>query len=177
MKQLQAKRFKFIDESGINLAMTRSHARAAKGVRAIGSVPKNYGSNVTIIGALSINGLDAVMSIEGATDGEVFSAYLEKVFCPTLRKGDIVIMDNLSVHKADHVRQAIEACGAQLIYLPRYSPDFNPIEQCWSKIKAALRAIGARTTSELDRALTSVIDLISKADARAWFAHCDYPVN
>lgn len=171
------KRFKFIDESGINLALTRLYGRAPRGERAVGSVPQNYGANVTLIGALSPRGLEAPMTVEGATDGEVFSAYVQHVLAPTLKTGDIVVMDNLRAHKVSGIKEAIEECGAQLRYLPPYSPDLSPIEHCWSKLKAALRARGARTRRALERALKRALTTITKADARAWFAHCGYRVN
>lgn len=171
------KRFKFVDESGINLALTRLYGRAPRGERAVGSAPINYGENVTLIGALGSQGLDALLTIAGATDGEVFRAYTERILCPTLAAGDIVIMDNLGAHKVIGIREAIEARGAQLIYLPPYSPDLSPIERCWSKIKAALRTAGARTYRALNRAIKQALDSISESDASAWFAHCGYKVN
>ena len=111
----------------------------------VGAVPQNYGANVTMIAALSRHGVDAVMTIDGATDAEVFRAYVGHVLCPTLVPGDIVIMDNLRAHKVAGIRERIEACGAQLIYLPPYSPDLSPIEPCWSKLKTLLRTAQART--------------------------------
>jgi len=140
-------------------------------------VPKNYGENMTMIGALSISGLDAVMTIEGATTGDVFRIYVERVLCPTLQKGDIVVMDNLGAHKVVGIEEAIAACGAKLIYLPPYSPDFSPIEKCWSKIKTALRAIGARTRRALARAIRKALGNITESDALAWFSHCGYKLN
>jgi transposase len=153
------------------------YGRAPRGERAIGSTPINYGQNVTLIGALGSNGLDALLTIEGATDGKVFRAYTERVLCPTLRAGDIVVMDNLGAHKVSGIREAIEARGARLIYLPPYSPDLSPIERCWSKIKTALRAMGARTRRKLERAIKRALETITEADALAWFAHCGYKLN
>lgn len=170
-------RFKFIDESGVNLAMTRLYGRAPKGERAIGSVPINYGSNLTIIGALGARGVSALMTVDGATDGDVFRVYVGEVLCPTLRRGDIVVMDNLRAHKVSGIREAIEGRGAKLIYLPPYSPDLSPIERCWSKIKTALRAIGARTREALERAIKKALSTITESDALAWFAHCGYKLN
>jgi transposase len=170
-------RFKFIDESGVNLALTRLYGRAPRGERAVGSVPINYGANLTIIGALSRSGLEAVMTVDGATDGEVFRVYVSEVLCPTLRQEDIVVMDNLGAHKVSGIREAIEARGARLIYLPPYSPDLSPIERCWSKIKTRLRAIGARTRQALERAIKEALSTISESDALAWFAHCGYQLN
>lgn len=168
--------YKFVDECGVNLAMTRLYGRAPRGDRAVGSAPVNYGSNITMLGALGISGLDALMTIDGATDGEVFRVYVERILCPTLRVGDIVVMDNLGAHKVAGICEAIEACGARLIYLPPYSPDLNPIEKCWSKIETALRAVGARTRW-LERAINQVLSTITESDALAWVAHCGYEVN
>lgn len=175
--ELVLARCKFIDESGFNLAMTPRYGRAPKGERAVGSVPINYGKNLTLIGALSVNGLEALMTIEGATDGEVFRAYVEQGLCPTLKAGDVVIMDNLGAHKVKGIRAAIESQGAEVIYLPPYSPDLNPIEKCWSKLKQAVRALDARTREALEAAIAKVIETISEADARAWFTHCGYQVT
>jgi transposase len=170
-------RFKFVDESGANIAMTRLFGRAARGTRVQDAIPKNHGSNVTILGALSCDGLDAVMTIDGPTDAAVFRAYVGEVLAPTLTPGDIVVMDNLGAHKVKGIQQAIEAAGARLLYLPPYSPDWSPIEPCWSKLKTYLRAVKARTREALDEALTSAIDLITGTDARGWFAHCGYALR
>ena len=157
--------------------MTPLYGRAPRGERAIGSVPQNYGENLTLIGALSVGGLQALMTVDGATDGEVFGAYVEQVLCPTLEAGDVVVMDNLGAHKVRGIREAIEATGATVLYLPPYSPDWNPIEKCWSKLKAALRSIGARSREALEEAIAKVIKTVSKADALGWFTHCGYLVN
>jgi transposase len=174
---LDLHRVKFIDESGINLAMTRLYGRAPRGARVLGSAPQNYGPNVTLLGALSCTGLEAVMMIEGATDSDVFRAYVREVLCPTLCEGDIVIADNLSAHKAAGVQEAIAATGARMLYLPPYSPDLNPIEQCWSKIKAFLRAAKARTREALDTAVACALATVTESDARAWFAHSGYVLH
>lgn len=174
---LDLERFKFVDESGVNIAMTRLYGRAPRGERVIGSVPQNYGSNITMLASLGATGLGALMTVDGATDGLVFRAYIERVLCPTLRRGDIVVMDNLGAHKVSGVREAIEGCGAKLIYLPPYSPDLSPIEKCWSKIKNVLRSIGARTREALDAAIKQAISTITKSDALAWFTHCGYPLH
>jgi transposase len=174
---LDLRRVKFIDESGINIAMTRLYGRAPRGERALGSAPQNYGPNVTILGALSCTGLGAVLTLEGATAADVFRAYVREVLCPTLREGDIVIADKLSAHKAAGVQEAIAAQGARLLYLPPYSPDLNPIERCWSKIKTCLRAAKARTREALDEAVTRALATVTEADARAWFAHCGYVLH
>jgi transposase len=174
---LDLRRVKLIDESGINLAMTRLYGRAPRGERALGSAPQNYGQNVTILGALSCTGLEAVMTIEGATDADVFRAYVREVLCPTLREGDLVIADNLSAHKAAGVQEAIAASGARLLYLPPYSPDLNPIERCWAKIKTFLRAAKARTREALDAAVMHALATVTESDARAWFAHSGYVLH
>jgi transposase len=140
----------------------------------VDSVPQNYGPNVTIIGALSLQGLDAVMTVEGATDGDVFRAYVEQVLGPTLVGGDVVIMDNLRAHKVVGIREAIEGRGAQVQYLPPYSPDLSPIEPCWSKIKTALRKAKARTNEALESALGTVLSTVTAVDARNWFMQCGY---
>jgi transposase len=163
---------KFVDESGVNLALTRLYGRAPAGERAVGSVPRNYGANVTLLGALSLTGLDALMTVDGATDKEVFRAFVEQVLCPTLCAGDIVVMDNLGAHKGPGIREAIEGCGAQVMYLPPYSPDLSPIEPCWSKLKTLLRRVGARTREALDAAITQALEQITAADALAWFTPC-----
>ncbi|WP_349282636.1 IS630 family transposase (plasmid) [Polaromonas hydrogenivorans] len=167
-------RLKFVDESGVNIAMTRRYGRARRGQRVHDAVPKNWGRNVTVLGSLSCQGLEAVMTIEGATDGAVFFAYVSQVLAPTLKPGDVVVMDNLGAHKVDGIRSAIEARGAALMYLPPYSPDYSPIEPCWSKLKTYLRAIKARTLEALDQALAHVIDTVTASDAKEWFKHCGY---
>jgi transposase len=177
VSRIDVRRCKFVDESGVNIAMTPLYGRAPRGERVVRSVPQNYGSNLTMIGALSRGGLSALMTVEGATDGEVFRVWTEQVLCPTLEMGDIVVMDNLGEHKVSGIREAIESRGARLIYLPPYSPDLSPIERCWSKVKTALRAIGARTRRRLERAIKQVLPTINESDASAWFAHCGYSLN
>ena len=133
-KKLDPRRLVFIDEAGSHIAMTRDYARAPRGERAVASVPRNAGTVTTMIGALDAMGVRAMMTIEGATDGEVFETFLTRVLVPKLRPGDIVILDNVGAHKTPNVRPLIEAAGASLLYLPPYSPDLNPIELCWSKM-------------------------------------------
>jgi transposase len=174
---LDMARVQFIDESGTNIAMTRLYGRAPRGVRVIGSVPRNYGRDVTLLAALSLSGMTAVMTVEGATDGEVFRAYVQAVLGPTLAAGDYVALDNLGAHKVEGVRAAIEARGARLLYLPPYSPDFNPIERCGSRIKTTLRAAQARTREALEGAITLALATVTEADARGWFKHCGYALR
>jgi transposase len=174
---LDPRRLKFIDESGVNLAMTRLYGRAPRGERIRDAVPQNYGPNVTMLGALGIQGIEAVMTVEGATDADVFLAYVEHVLAPTLSAGDIVVMDNLRAHKVAGVQHMIEARGAQLLYLPPYSPDLSPIEQAWSKLKTSLQTVKARTREALDTAITHALSLITAADAHGWFTYCGYAVQ
>ena len=127
---------------------------------------------LTILGAMSTRGMIAAMTIEAATDGEIFLAFLDEVLCPALHPGDVVVMDNLSSHKVDGVRQRIETCQAELLYLPPYSPDLNPIEKAWSKLKQILRNAKARTVNALDQTITIALPEISPANAQAWFRLC-----
>jgi transposase len=168
---------KFVDESGVNLAMTRLYGRAPTGERVWGTVPQNYGQNVTMLGTLGVQGLHAVMTVEGATDTDVFRAYVKQVLGPTLTPGDIVVMDNLRAHKAVGIQQAIARRGARLLYLPPYSPDLSPIEPCWSKVKTALRKAKARTRAALDTAITGALVTVTSSDAHGWFRHCGYALQ
>ena len=127
-----------------------------------------------MIGALDIRGVRAMMTVEGATDAEVFETFLERVLVRKLRPGDIVVLDNVGAHKPEGMRRLIEAAGARMLFLPPYSPDLNPIELCWAKIKAALKAFGARTRDALDHAIKRAMDLIGADDAKAWFSHCGF---
>jgi transposase len=149
--------------------MTRTYARAPRGQRVHDTVPGGHWKMLTILGALSHNGIVAAMTVEAATDREVFLAYLDQVLCPKLRPGQVVVMDNLSAHKIDGVRERIEARGASVLYLPPYSPDLNPIEKAWSKLKTGLRAVEARTVQALDHAIEHLLPTLTHQDAQAWF--------
>lgn len=166
-----------MDESGVNLALNRLFGRAPAGERVVDAVPQNYGENVTMLGALSLSGVEVLMTVNGATDGDIFSAFVREVLSPTLRAGDVVIWDNLGAHRSQLVRAAVEERGAAVIFLPPYSPDFNPIERCWSKIKTYLRAAKARTREALEAAIKRALSTVTGSDARAWFKHCGYAVN
>ena len=144
-QELDARKFVFLDESGSNIALTRLYARAPKGKRAHGSLPRNRGKNMTLIASLSLQGLGESLILDGSANAEVFEIYVEQILAPSLQPGQMVIMDNLSIHKGEKVRQLIEARGCQLLFLPAYSPDLSPIEEAFSKVKAVLRRIGART--------------------------------
>jgi transposase len=167
----------FLDESGSNIALTRLYGWAPHEQRATGSVPRNHGKNTTLVAALAPTGLQVPWMIEGAMDTETFVWYITEQLAPTLRPGQIVVLDNLSVHKAERIRQAIEARHCQFLFLPPYSPDFTPIEQAFSKIKAVLRRIGARTKETLWEAMRVAIEAITPEDAAAWFAHAGYALS
>lgn len=149
--------------------MTRLYARARGGRRVHDAVPGGHWKMLTILGAMDRNGMLAAMTIEAATDREVFLGYLDEVLCPKLRPRHVVVMDNLSAHKVDGVRQRIEACGASLLYLPPYSPDLNPIEKAWSKLKTGLRSAQARTVDNLHNTIANLLPTLSAKDADAWF--------
>lgn len=170
-------RLKFIDEIGANLGLTRLFGRAAPGERVVEATPGYSGPHYTAVAALGWTGVKAPWVLEGAMDGAAFTAYIELVLAPTLRRGDIVVMDNLSAHKSDRIRHLIEVRGARLEFLPPYSPDFNPIELCWSKVKTALRAAKARTLDALLAALAEALRAICRRDIRDWFAHCGYALS
>jgi transposase len=164
----------FLDESGVTTSMTRLYARSLSGQRIHEATPGGHWEIMTILGAMSLRGMIATMTIEAATDREIFLTYVEQVLCPALRPGDVVVMDNLSSHKVDGVRKRIERVAAELLYLPPYSPDLNPIEKAWAKLKQLLRAAKARTKEALDQAIAEALRLISADNAKAWFRHCKY---
>ena len=157
-----------VDESGVSTQMTRLYGRAPKGRRIRDRVPSGHWKILTILGAMDHTGMLAAMTVESATDGDVFLAFLDQVLCPKLRPGHVVVMDNLSAHKVDGVRERIEACGASVLYLPPYSPDLNPIEKAWSKLKARLRALAARAMPQLEHATAQALQTITPQDAKAW---------
>jgi transposase len=154
--------------------LTRLYGWAPHDQRATGAVPRNHGKNTTLVAALTPDGLQEPWLIEGAMDTTTFAWYITEQLAPTLRPGQIVVLDNLSVHKAAHIRQAIEARRCQLLFLPPYSPDCTPLEQAFSKLKATLRRLGARTTEALWEAMGVAVAAITRDDARAWFAHTGY---
>jgi transposase len=169
-----AKDLIFIDESGINLALTRLFARAPKGKRARGKRPHQRGKNVSLIGAIGLHGLITQVSLLGSTDSLTSDSFIAQKLVPQLWSGACVFMDNASIHKTDEIEQLIAKAGAKLIYLPPYSPDFSPIENCWSKIKSLLRSIGARNYPDLAKAIKEAFAQISLKDIQGWFTHCCY---
>jgi len=152
--------------------MTRRYGRAPRGERVVDAVPENWGENVTTIGALGLDGVRAAMSFEGALDGDVFEVFVKQVLVPTLREGDVVLLDNLNVHKNTEARKAILEAKATVEFLPPYSPDLNPIEQLWSKLKAKVRGAKARTLEALETALSAAYTAVTADDAEGWFVHC-----
>ncbi len=171
------RRLRFIDEAGVNLAMTRLRGRAPRGERVTESVPRNYGTQTSLIGTLSLSGVEAVMTLGGAVDTDAFNAYVAKVLRPTIKRGDVLVLDNLSAHHAGRIEEVTAECGAEVIWLSPYSPDFSPIEMMWSKIKTVMRAAKARTREELERAFKAALELITESDCLGWFSHCGYQVT
>jgi transposase len=167
----------FLDESGVTTEMTRRYGRAPRGERVAEGVPAGHWRTLTLLAALTTEGVRASMMIESPTDGDVFLAYVEQILCPRLEPGHLVILDNLAAHKLAGVRQLIESRGAQVLYLPPYSPDFNPIEQAWSKLKQLLRAAKARLLANLESAVAQAIAAITPENALAWFRHCGYGIQ
>lgn len=164
----------FLDECGINTTMHLRYGRAPRGQRAEGIVPRNWKSNTTVIGALGYQGVQAAMTLEGALDSLAFEAFVEHILVPTLMPGQIVILDNLSVHKSAVAREMIEAAGCRLEFLPSYSPDFNPIEMLWSVFKNGLRKAAARVQEELEALVGPLLDEVTELHAHNWFRHCGY---
>ena len=173
---VRPERLVFVDESGANVRMTRAYARAPRRARAIGRVPRNHGKATSLVAALTPAGLAVPLRRLGAFNADSFAAYVEQALCPALRPGQVVVLDNLSIHKDRRVRAAIEAAGCRLLFLPPYSPYFSPIELAFSKVKAALRQAGARAQEALDAAIDRAVAAITPQDARGFFRHCGHPL-
>jgi transposase len=171
---IQPEKLIFFDESGVTTQMTRLYGRAEAGTRIHEAIPQGHWKVLTILGAFSLRGWTGVMTVEAATDAEVFLAYLDSVLCPQLEPGDVVVMDNLSTHKVEGVQQRIQACGAELLYLPPYSPDLNPIEKAWSKLNQLLRGLKARTAETLNQAISLALPQITPDNVHAWFRLTGY---
>ena len=176
-EQVGAKRLVFVDEMGTNTSLSPLYAWAPKGERALCSVPRNRGANTTVLSSMTLEGMGPALTVEGATTSAVFETYVEQVLAPTLRKGQVVVMDNLSAHKGERVKELIEGRGCELIYLPSYSPDFNPIEPAFSKIKDFLRKSEARTREALVEAIGWAISAVTAKDACCFFEHCGYAMS
>ena len=167
-------RLHFLDECGAHLGMTRTYGRAAPGQRVVEATPDYSGPHYTIVATISLAGVKAPWVIQGAMDGAAFATYAQHELGPSMQADDLLIIDNLSAHKNAEARTALEARGVQVVFLPPYSSDFNPIEWCWSKIKQALRAAKARTFDDLLEALRTALLSVSPEHVKAWFAHCGY---
>lgn len=174
-KELLTQDLVIVDETGTQINMTPLYAYAPKGVRAVGKVPRNYGANLTLIASLSLEGMGEAMLLDGSADAAAFEIYIEQILAPSLRPRQIVILDNLSIHLGTRVKQAIEARGCQVLFLPSYSPDFSPIEGAFSKLKALLRRVSARTREALQDAIIEALPHITSQDALGWFLQCGYP--
>lgn len=167
----------FVDECGTNTSMTRLRGRAPKGERLYGRVPRNRGKNTTLIASMTHKGMGSSMAVVGSTKKAVFEAYVERVLAPSLAPGRVVVMDNLGAHRSRKVRELIEGRGCELWFLPPYSPDFSPIEEAFSKIKALLRKAKARTREALVEAIGRALSAITTGDASGYFGHCGYPFD
>jgi transposase len=154
--------------------MTRKFARAPIGERALSRAPAGRYERLTLIGAISCTGVAALMTTRAFTNDAVFRAFVEQVLLPELRPGQVVVLDNLWPHKRAEIRQLIEAAGCRLLFLPRYSPEYNPIELCWSKMKSVLRSLAARTLESLEAGVDRAMEAVTSEDARGWFTHCGY---
>jgi len=174
MLQHAASRFVIVDESGYNLNLTPRYARAPRGERAQAKLPRNLPTNTTVIAALTSTGMGATMLVSGATDHHVVEAYVEHVLGPTLRPGQVVVLDNLSAHKRADLEPLLARYGCQVWFLPPYSPDLSPIELAFAKIKQAVRRAAARTSEALEAAIAQALTLITTSDAQNFFAHCGF---
>jgi transposase len=173
--RFDARRLVFVDESGFNTSMTRLRARAPKGKRAYGKVPRNRGKNTTLIASITLQGgMGESMILEGATDAAAFEAYVEHFLAPSLCEGQVVVLDGLGAHRTQKVRELIQARGADLVFVPSYSPDLNPIEEAFSKIKQLVRKEGARVREVLAEAIGRALAAVTTEDTAGWFAHAGY---
>jgi Transposase and inactivated derivatives len=167
----------FLDESGALTNLVRTYGRCDCGERCVGSAPQGHWKVMTAVAAVRLDGLTAPFTIDCPMDGEIFGVYVEQVLVPTLRDGDVVVMDNLTAHKRPQIKRLIEAAGATVLYLPPYSPDFNPIEMIWSKVKRLLRSFAARTIDALHNAFGRAFAAITPGDIRGCFRHCAYATS
>jgi transposase len=174
-RELATERLVFVDEMGTNTSLHPLYAWSPKGERARCSVPRNRGPNTTLLASMTAEGMGACLAVEGATTSIVFETYIEKVLLPSLRYGQVVVMDNLlSAHKGERIRELLESAGCELLYLPPYSPDFSPIEEAFSKVKCLIRKAEARSREALVEAIGKALDAITARDARGFFEHCGY---
>jgi transposase len=172
---IEPERLVFVDECSSNISLAPFYGWSRKGERAYQKAPRNWGKNITLLSSIGKEGgMGASLVVEGSTNGTVFETYLEEVLLPTLKEGQVVVMDNLSAHKGQRVRELIEGKGCELVYLPPYSPDFNPIEQAFSKLKSYLRAACARSRDTLMEVIGEALSTITASDAEGYFEHCGY---
>jgi transposase len=174
MAPVDPARLVFVDECGTHTSMTRRRARAPRGQRARGRVPRNRGPVTTLLTGLSLTGMTPAMTVEGGTDTAVFATFVRRILLPVLAPGQIVVVDNVGAHKPDRIRALIEAAGCLLVFLPAYSPDLSPVEEAFSKLKTLIRAAAARTRAALDAAIAAALAAVTAADAAGWFAHAGY---
>lgn len=174
VRSIVSERFVFVDECSTNISLSPIYARAPKGERAHGKAPRNWGKNVSLICAIEASGVKPSMSVEGAVDSKAFEIYVEHFLVPKLKRGQIVVMDNLSVHKSKRVERLVEGAGCELLFLPPYSPDMNPIEEAFSKVKGILRKAKARTREALVEATGHALEAITPQDIRGFYADCGY---
>ena len=167
MKRIRHERLRFLDEAGAPTILTRLYARAIGGERVGEAVPRNYGVSTSMISTIGCRGVETL----------VFNAYCEQVLRPTLKIGEVIVLDNLGVHRASRIEEIADSCGARVIWLPPYSPDFSPIELMWAKVKAYLKKVKARTQTELEKAIAAALETITESDCLNWFRHCGYEVT
>jgi transposase len=177
VERVEAEQLVFVDEMGTNISLSALYAWAPRGARALCSVPRNRGANTTVLSSMTLEGMGPALTVEGTTTSVVFEAYVEQVLAPTLRRGQVVVLDNLSAHKGERVRELIEGRGCELLYLPSYSPDFNPIEEAFAKIKGFLRKSEARAREALVEAIGAAISAVTVEDACGFFEHCGYDTS
>ena len=177
MKRIAHERLRFLDEAGATTILTRLHARAIGGRRSTEAVPRNYGASTSMISTLGCRGVEATMLVEGSVDTLCFNAYCEQVLRPSLKAGEVIVLDNLGAHRASRIEEIAASCRARVLWLPPYSPDFSPIELMWSKVKAYLKKVKARTQIELEKAIAEALETITVSDCLNWFRHCGYEVT
>lgn len=170
-------RLRFLDEAGATTILTRLYARAIGGNRTSEAVPRNWKASTSMISTIGVGGVEATMLVEGSVDTLCFNAYCQEILRPTLRAGDVIVLDNLGAHRVGRIEEIAVECGATVLWLPPYSPDFSPIELMWSKVKAYLKKVKARTQIELEKAIAAALETITASDCVNWFRHCGYQVT
>ena len=176
-KTLRAEDMIAVDEMGAVTGMSRTYGYAPRGERAISSEPAEKGTRLNVIGALSMDGFLGGLEVTGSVNGDVFEVFIESIVVPCLRPGKVVLLDNVRFHYRESIREMIEATGARALFLPAYSPEFNPIEECWSKLKAWIRKRAPRTVEALQDAITEAIHQVTRSDSEGWFRHAGYLFN